>query len=167
MYRVYQEGARSGAATSILASKFTSGRSRWSDPAAGSGTVVDVSIRPAGLSLASGRREEQLHTEVTVLPTQEASQAKQAEDAPKDPTRSTLVWMPAPLLCKRLNVPVPVAVPHGSPGPGAGKRRGWEAGGQGWEGGSGASDRVEPDSAVDWPAAAHSKVRAITTGGLS
>lgn len=89
-----------------MASKFTSekpqGVQAEDDPVAPVGGVNPAS-RPAGLTLRT--------------PTALGASSRSSPKAPepeirgtgkiRDPERSTLAWTPAPLLCRRLNVPVP------------------------------------------------------------
>lgn len=90
-----------------LASKFTSGAPRTALGDEGSVLAVggvDPSSRPAGLSVrtptAAGNGGGSSSALVTEGKMRSAALAR-------NPSRSTRAWRPAPLLCKRLNVPVP------------------------------------------------------------
>lgn len=64
----------------------------------------DSTRRAAGLSL---RAPATLGASTTPSSASTPEGKKGGADAERKPVRSTLAWQPAPLLCKRLNVPVP------------------------------------------------------------
>lgn len=90
-----------------LAIKFTSEKPRnvqtEEDPVA---TVSgdDPSSRPAGLSL---RTPVPLGSYSSRSSPKAPEHESRETEKVRDPERSTLAWTPAPLLCRRLNVPVP------------------------------------------------------------
>lgn len=110
----------------VLASKFTSEKLSTNDAGA-SATIqfgsVDPAVRPAGLTL---RTPTSSHTSSTESRAATPSTQRQGSNPERNPVRTTVAWRPAPLLCKRLNVPVPSpsagldwarkAMAHGSQG---------------------------------------------------
>lgn len=103
-----QEGAgqRSEGLQFSLANKFTSESLsvRAEEDARPPAGGVDPSSRPAGLTLRTPA------TPGTSTSSSSAPAGKsRGTDTGQTPVRSTLDWTPAPLLCKRLNVPVPRA----------------------------------------------------------
>lgn len=63
---------------------------------------VDPASRPAGLTLRSSVTFATSNSSPVPVPVE----SKGGANASRNPVRSTLLWRPAPLLCKRLNVPV-------------------------------------------------------------
>lgn len=90
-----------------LASKFTS--ETPSGAKAGDAPVqvvggVDPTSRPAGLTLRTPATTD-ASTKSPSVPA--LAETRGGAEVGKDPVRRTIDWAPAPLLCKRLNVPVP------------------------------------------------------------
>lgn len=91
-----------------LASKFTS----ENPPGAKAGDAlvqvvggVDPASRPAGLTLRTSATTDTSKKSSSVP----ALESNSGAAVGKNPVRRTVDWTPAPLLCKRLNVPVPKA----------------------------------------------------------
>lgn len=84
----------------LLASKFTPETCHMAD----SSTGLPPAARPAGLSLGKPRS---VHGKIASSYAVASPDVRQTSELPFKPSRSTSSWRPAPLLCKRLNVPVP------------------------------------------------------------
>lgn len=99
----------SGGVPFSLANKFTSETS----PGAGADDVpdqklggVDPASRPAGLTLRTPTIND--FSAKSAAAGGQGEENDRAEEI-RNPIRRTIDWIPAPLLCKRLNVPVPKA----------------------------------------------------------
>lgn len=84
----------------LLASKFTSETGHRED----SSPDLRPAARPAGLSLG---KPEPVHGKIASTYAVAPPGVHKTSEPSNKPSRSTLPWRPAPLLCKRLNVPVP------------------------------------------------------------
>ena len=73
------------------------------DPVAPVGGV-DPASRPAGLTL---RTPTALGASSSTSSPKASEHENRGTEKVRDPERSTFAWTPAPLLCRRLNVPVP------------------------------------------------------------
>jgi len=98
----------SGGLRFSLASKFTSERpvgAKADDAGVLQVAGVDPASRPAGLTLRSPAMSDS-----KISATASASEDKSSgAGVVQNPVRRTVDWVPSPLLCKRLNVPVPKA----------------------------------------------------------
>lgn len=89
-----------------LASKFTPGRpggGKADDARFQVAGGVDPASRPAGLTLRSPATNG-LNTSSTTTASKDIDTGAEVV---RNPVRRTIDWVPSPLLCKRLNVPVP------------------------------------------------------------
>lgn len=103
-----QEGAvvRKDETPTVLTTKFTPERLPSNEVACGLASPVggvDPAVRPSGLTVSTPAVAH------AGLATHSAKTTTgiQGQDAGRNPVRSISAWRPAPLLCKRLNVPVP------------------------------------------------------------
>lgn len=90
-----------------LTSKFTSEKppgAKAGDALVQVGGGVDPASRPAGLTL---RTPATTDASAKSPPVPTLAETRAGAEAGKEPVRRTVDWAPAPLLCKRLNVPVP------------------------------------------------------------
>ncbi len=91
-----------------LASKFTTGSpagAKADDAGAQVARGVDPASRPAGLTLRLPASSDS-----KISSTAPTSKYKNTgAEVVQNPVRRTIDWVPSPLLCKRLNVPVPKA----------------------------------------------------------
>lgn len=100
---------QSGGLTFSLANKFTSETSadvQADDAPVQKRAGVDPASRPAGLTLRTPMNNDSAK-KPAVVPTQGQEDGRAKEI--RSPVRRAIDWIPAPLLCKRLNVPVPKA----------------------------------------------------------
>jgi hypothetical protein len=99
---------------SAMASRFTPSRSTLS--AAGAETseyLPSAPVRAPGLSMAPKKEAGSENPWVSPPPPPPPALPMKAASATSKPQRSSFDWRPAPLLCKRLNVPVPLVSKEG------------------------------------------------------
>ncbi|CAM9183852.1 unnamed protein product, partial [Discosporangium mesarthrocarpum] len=95
----------------VLASRFTSSSTRASgveERKESTGVGDAIPVRPAGLSvsISSGISKRTNDTMATVTA---PAESRGGVNADRKPVRVSVQWLPVPLLCKRLNIPVPAA----------------------------------------------------------
>lgn len=110
MVDLVQEDTRqqSGGLRFTLASKFTSEKptgAKADDAAVQVAGGVDPASRPAGLTIRSPAANGLEKSSTTSTSKDKHTGAEVVQN----PIRRTIDWIPSPLLCKRLNVPVPKA----------------------------------------------------------